>query len=151
MENLMRHIALMLFAGIWSLVIRMTYPVDLKANVPPCSNAEVLSNLSDVIWKNDSAMNLLATMGLTREQVAKFSFTDIRPTPLYQDSSIRTCETTFHVDFDLDLIGKKLGAMPAAVAMMLGVALDAMEKANSTIRYTIQNTENGGISVKWLK
>ena len=141
----------MLLVAIGSVLIRMTYPIDLKANVPPCSNADVLSKLSDVIWKDDSTMNLLAKIGLTREQVAKFSFTDIRPTPLYQDSSIRTCEATFHVDFDLDLIGKKLGAMPAAVAMMLGVALGAMEKMSPIIRYTIQNTENDGIYVKWLK
>ena len=147
----MRHVGLMLLVAIGSAPIRMTYPIDLKANVPPCSNADVLSNLSDVIWKNDSAMNLLAKIGLTREEATKFSFTDIRPTPLYQDSSIRTCEATFHVDFDLDLIGKKLGAMPSAVAMMLGVALDAMEKVSPSVRYTIQNTENGGISVKWLK
>lgn len=147
----MRHIGVILLGGIGSALILMTCPIDLKANVPPCSNPDVLSKLSDVIWKDDSTMNLLAKIGLERERVAKFSFTDIRPTPLYQDSSVRTCEATFHVDFDLDLIGKKLGDMPAAVAMMLGVALADMANMRSTIRYTIENTEKGGNYVRWLK
>jgi hypothetical protein len=147
----MRHIGLLLPVAIAYVLIPMTAPMALNANVPPCSNAEVLSNLSDVIWKNSTQMELLAKIGLPREQVAKFSFTDIRPTPLYQDSSIRTCEATFHVDLDLDLIEKKLGAMAATVAMMLGASLAAMEKVRPTIGYTIQNTGNGGIDVKWVK
>src|SRR5215469_2388513 len=79
----MRHIGLLLPAAIGYVLIPMTDPIALNAKVPSCSNAEVLSNLSDVIWKTNTQMELLAKIGLPREQVAKFSFTDIRPTPLY--------------------------------------------------------------------